>query len=222
MTLSGDTIFDYRSDSHIFACQRLKNGNTFVGECNNGRMLEIDPQGKIVKSVSILPEGVTDGKKSFIRNARRLDNGHYLVAHYGGKKVIEYDENGKNVWEVPASGGAHSVIRLPNGNTLVAIADSDKNPRIVEYNPRKEIVWEISNADFPDTKPFKFLSGMQYILEKGILFTNWQGHGIKEKAPHMFLVNRDKKILYTFNPRKEIETLSSVCVIDCAPDAAIH
>lgn len=221
-TLAGDTVFNYRSDSHIFACQRLKNGNTFVGECNSGKMLEIDPQGKIVKAVSILPEGVTDGKKSFIRNARRLDNGHYLVAHYGGKKVVEYDETGKNIWEVPASGGAHSVIRLPNGNTLVAIADSDKNPRIVEYNPRKEIVWEISNKDFPETKPFKFLSGMQYIPEKGILFTNWQGHGVKEKAPHMFLVNRDKKILYTFDPRPEIQTLSSVCVMDCAPEATIH
>lgn len=137
----------------------------------------MDSKGRVVKEVCILPPGVKDGKKSFIRNARRLDNGHYLVAHYGGKKVVEYDENGKNIWEVSISGGAHSVIRLPDGNTVVAVADADKNPRIVEFNPRKEIVWELSNKDFPDTRPFKFLSGMQYIPEKGLLFTNWQGHG---------------------------------------------
>lgn len=222
MTRSQDTVFQYKSDSHIFACQRLKNGNTFIGECNSGRMLEVNPQGKIVKEVCILPPGVTDGKKSFIRNARRLENGHYLVAHYGGKKVVEYDENGKNIWEVPVSGGAHSVIRLPNGNTLVAVADSDKNPRIVEFNPRKEIVWELSNKDFPETRPFKFLSGMQYIPEKGLLFTNWQGHGVKEKVPHMFLIDRNKRILHTWEHRKEIQTLSSVFVVDCALESALH
>lgn len=98
----------------------MKNGDTFIGECNSGRLLEVNPKGEVVKEVCILPPGVTDGKKSFIRNARRLDNGHYLVAHYGGKRVVEYDENGKSCWEVEVSGGAHSVIRLDNGNTLVA------------------------------------------------------------------------------------------------------
>lgn len=222
VTRDNDTVFHYAGDSHIFACQRLENGNTFVGECNAGRMLEIAPDGKIVKAVSILPEGVTDGKKSFIRNARRLPDGHYLVAHYGGKKVVEYDGNGKSVWEVPVSGGAHSVMRLPNGNTVVAVADSDKNPRIVEYNPRKEIVWQLTNDDFPDTRPLKFMSGMQYIPEKGLLLTNWQGHGKKENKPHLMLVNRDKKILYQMNERPDIETLSSVFVIDCNSKNAIH
>ena len=222
MTRDQDTVFQYKSDSYIFACQRLKNGNTFIGECNRGRMLEVDSKGRVVKEVCILPPGVKDGKKSFIRNARRLDNGHYMVAHYGGKKVVEYDENGKNIWEVSISGGAHSVIRLPDGNTVVAVADADKNPRIVEFNPRKEIVWELSNKDFPDTRPFKFLSGMQYIPEKGLLFTNWQGHGVKEKVPHMFLVNREKKILCTWGHRTEIQTLSSVFVVDCALEGALH
>ncbi len=223
MTLDGDTIFEYQSDSHIFACQRLQNGNTFVGECNSGRLLEINPEGKIVKFISILPSGVKDGKKSFIRNVRRLSNGHYLVAHYGGKKVVEYDEDGKNIWEAPVSGGAHSVIRLPNGNTLVAVADSDKNPRIVEFNPRKEIVWELSNSDFNGKNPLKFIGGMQYFPETDcILFTNWQGHGIVEKSSHMFMVNRDKEILYEFGLRDDIVTLSSVCTIDCGLENAIH
>ena len=222
MSLAGDTLFHYPSESHIFACQRLKNGNTFIGECESGRMLEVSPEGKIVKEVCILPEG-EKGKKSFIRNARRLDNGHYLVAHYGGKKVVEYDEEGKNVWEVPVSGGAHSVIRLPDGNTLVAVADADKNPRIVEFNPRKQIVWQLSNDDFPSERPFKFLTGMQYIPEKnGLLLTNWQGHGTKENHPDMFFITRDKKILHTFGQRDGIETLSSVCVIDCGIKNALH
>lgn len=57
MTRQNDTIFHYESKSPVFACQRLKNGNTFVGECVTGRMLEISPKGKIVKETCILQNG---------------------------------------------------------------------------------------------------------------------------------------------------------------------
>jgi len=209
VTRTNDTVFHYTSKSMIFACQRLKNGNTFVGECNSGRLLEITPKGKIVKEMCILPEGVKDGGKPFIRNARQLDNGHYLVAHFGGKKVVEYDAKGKVVWSVPVPGGAHSVIRLPNGNTVVAETDATKNPRILEFNKKGDLVWELSNKDLQG-EPLKFLAGMQYIPGTGLYFTNWQGHGVNEKKPYLFLVNRDKQILCTFPAREGIESFSSV------------
>lgn len=224
MSLEGDTVFYYKSpDSHIFACQRLADGNIFIGECESGRLLEVSPQGEIIKEVIILPEG-EKRRKSFIRNARRLSNGHYLVAHHGGRKVVEYDDKGKPVWEIPVSGGAHSVVRLPNGNTLVAVADADKNPRIIEVNPRKEIVWQLSNADFPDVRPFKFLTGFQYLPETDvILITNWQGHGTNEHHPNLFAVRRsDKSVLASTGYRDGIESLSSVCVIDCNAKNALH
>lgn len=222
MTPDDETVFSYESQSHIFACQRLANGNTFIGECNGARLLEVAPDGRIVKEVSIMPEGKTDAGKGFIRNARRLENGHYLVAHYSGKKAVEYDENGKVVWEVPIPGGAHSVVRLPNGNTLVASADADKDPKIQEFNPRRQVVWEISNKDFPAQKPFRFLTGMQYVPEKGLLITNWQGHDKGEKQPVLFLVGRDKKIIWQMDPREDIVSLSSVCTMDCNPSDIRH
>ena len=210
VTRDNDTIFQYTSRHHVFACQRLADGNTFVGECESGRMLEIAPDGKIVKELSILPAGMTNGKKSFIRNARRLENGHYLVAHYGGKKVVEYDENGNVYWEVPVSGGAHSVIRLPNGNTLVAVTDMDKNPRIVEFNAGKEIVWEFSNKDM-EGAPLKFLSGMQYIPGMGIAFTNWTGH-VKEKVPYIYWVDWNKNVINSFGPCDGFVSVSSIVI----------
>lgn len=224
MSLAGDTLFYYKSpDSHIFACQRLENGNTFIAECENGRLLEVGPEGKIIKDVTILQPGEKK-RKSFIRNARRLPNGHYLVAHYGGKKVAEYDEEGKPVWEIPVAGGAHSVVRLPNGNTMVAVADADKNPRIIEVNPRKQIVWQLSNEDFPDERPFKFLTGFQYLPETDVLvITNWQGHSKGERQPNLFVVRRsDKRLLHSIGSRDGIESLSSVCVMDCNSKNALH
>src|ERR1035438_9922283 len=110
-------VFSYESTSEVYACQRLPNGNTFIGESNAGRLLEVNPAGRIVRQIRLLPEG-KDGGSAYMRNARRLANGNYLVAHYGDQVVREYDPQGKVVWQVAAPGGPHSVVRLPDGNTL--------------------------------------------------------------------------------------------------------
>ncbi len=217
-TRQNDTVFYYPSTSAVFACQRLKNGNTFIGECNKGRLLEVSPQGKIVHEVCILPEGVTDGGFAFMRNARRLDNGHYLVAHYGGEKVTEYDRQGRVVWSVDVPGGPHSVIRLPDGHTLVAVADKTQNPRLVELDEQGKCVWEFSNRDVPDHS-LKFLGGLQYFSGGRILFTNWVGHVNPEERTHLFLINKKKDILYRLENYEGIQTMSSVC---CPAENVYH
>lgn len=213
VTRQNDTVFHYASESPIFACQRLKNGNTFIGECNAGRLLEVSPEGNIVSDICILPEGISDGTFAFMRNARKLDNGHYLVAHYGDECVKEYDRAGKVVWQVKIPGGPHSVIRLPDGHTLVAVADKTQNPRIVELDKQGKTVWKISNKDIPG-KPLKFLGGMQYFPDGRLLFTNWVGHVNPEQRNHLFLVDREKNILCTVENREGIQTMSSVFSLD--------
>lgn len=213
VTPKNDTVFYYESASTIFACQRLKNGNTFVGECMGGRLLEVSPKGEIVKEVSILPEGAKDGGGGFMRNARRLDNGNYLVAHYGSQRITEYDPQGKVVWNVSVPGGPHSLIRLPNGNTLVAVADMTQNPRIVELNPQGECVWELTNDDVPG-RPLKFLGGMCYFPDGRLYFANWVGHEKPGESIHMFCVTRDKKVQCTQGSHEKLKTISSLFVLD--------
>lgn len=210
---TGDTLFCYTSESPIFACQRLKNGNTFVGECNAGRLLEISPKGKIVKKINILPEGVTDGTFAFMRNARKLDNGNYLVAHYGDETVKEYNAKGQVVWQASVPGGPHSVIRLPDGHTLIAVADKTQNPRLVELDKKGNTVWELSNKDIPG-EPLKFLGGLQRFPDGRILFSNWVGHVNPDKRSHLFLVDKEKNVLCTLGDTKGIQTMSSVFSIE--------
>ncbi|MGE5457121.1 MAG: hypothetical protein ACM3RX_02075, partial [Methanococcaceae archaeon] len=102
-------VFNYESKSEIYACQRLSNGSTFIGECNSGRLLEVSAKGKILKEIRLLPTG-KDGGHAYMRNARKLKNGNYLVAHYGEDVVREYDTKGRTIREIPAPGGPHSVI----------------------------------------------------------------------------------------------------------------
>ena len=211
LNAQGDTVFHYQADCHVFACQRLSNGNTFIGECEHGRLLEVSPKGRIVSAVTILPKDHPTDDMAFMRNARRLDNGHYLVAHYGGEKVVEYDQRGRVVWSVSASGRPHSVIRLANGRTLVSIADADQNPRIVEYAPDGKVTWQLTNDDLAG-RPLRFMSGMQYIEGLGLILTNWQGHRSGATQPHLLCVNRDKRILFSLPPTSGIRTLSSVYI----------
>lgn len=173
-------MFDFQSKSEIYACQRLTNGLTFIGECNTGRLLEVEPDGRVAKEVRLLPEG-RDGGHLYMRNARKLANGHYLVAHYGDQVVREYDGAGKVVLEIPAAGGPHSVARLPNGHTLISCGDLPGGSRIFEADGAGRTVWEVRGDDLPGIN-LKFIAGFHRLGNGNTVFANWLGHGQFGKA----------------------------------------
>ncbi|MDD4869868.1 MAG: hypothetical protein PHR77_04850 [Kiritimatiellae bacterium] len=210
------TTKDVESPSEIYACQRLANGNTFVGECNSGRLLEIEPSGKIVKEIRMLPEG-KDGGHAYIRNARVLANGNYLVSHYGEQVVKEYDPQGKIVREIPAVGGPHSAIRLPNGNTLIACGDRKDGSRVFEVDKEGKTVWEVKGDELPGIS-LKFMAGLQRLPNGNTVMSNWLGHGQFGKSPHVIEVTPDKKVVWTFADHKTMRTVSSLQMLDVPGD----
>lgn len=206
---AGKTVFEYKSTSEIYATQRLPNGNTFIGECLTGRLLEVAPDGtNIVKAINILHG--RKGEHGFIRNARVLANGHYLVAHYVGRHATEYDEAGQIVWDYEAPSGVHSVTRLSNGNTVIACADNGR-PCIQIVTPDKKVAWEFSNSDLTGD-PLKFMTGFQLLPNGHYLFTNWLGHGKFGQAPHIYEVTPEKKVVWTMSDFKNFKTVSSIQV----------
>lgn len=206
----GRVRFEYQSASEIFAVQRLANGNTFVGECTAGRLIEVAPDGKVVRSIALLPEG-QNGGHSFMRNARVLTNGNYLVTLCGQKTVTEYAPDGKAVWTFKVSGGVpHSVARLDNGNTLIACGDSGE-PGLLEVSPEGKIVWEVSNKDLPG-QPLKFLTGFQKLPNGNVLISNWLGHGKFGTAPHLLEITPEKKVVWTYADHQTFKTIATVQV----------
>ena len=208
----GNEVFRYDALCHVFACQRLQDGRTLVGECERGRLLELDSRGRIVRQIRILPKGVKDGGMAFMRNARKLRSGHYLVAHYGDQKITEYDSRGRVVRSKELPGGPHSVQELADGNVLVSLADRDRNPRIVELDADWNIIWTLSNEDIPGS-PLRFCSGFQYVEGQGIYLTNWQGHQRGITQPHILLVGRDKRIRATLSPTYGVQSISNIAVV---------
>ncbi len=210
-------VFSYESKSEVYACQRLPNGRTFIGECNAGRLLELDSSGAIVKEIRLLPAG-KDGGHLYMRNARRLPDGHYLVTHYGEQVVREYDSDGRVLREIPAPGGPHSAIRLPNGNTLIAVGDMVKEGnRVFEVDAKGAVVWGIRQDELPGIT-IQFAAGLQRLLNGNTVFSNWLGHGHFGEAPHLIEVTRDKKVLWTFADHQMMKTASSVLILDSPMD----
>lgn len=218
VTRQKQVVFSYQSpdNGEVYACQRLADGNTFIGECTQARLIEVDPQGKIVRQLRLLPEG-KKGDHAFMRNARKLANGHYLVTLNGQNVVREYDTDGKVVLEIAAAGGPHSAIRLPNGNTLVSCGDRKGGSRVFEADPTGKIVWEVTRDELPGIQ-LKFMSGMQRLPNGNTVITNWLGHGQFGAGPHVIELTPDKKIAWTFFDHKTMKTISTIQLLDVPGD----
>jgi len=216
VTREKQVVFDYQSKSETYACQRLTNGNTFVGECNSGRLLEVEPSGRIAKEVRLLPEG-KDGGHLYMRNARRLADGHYLVTHYGEQVVREYDSEGKVVLEIPAAGGPHSAARLPNGNTVITCGDLPGGARVFEVDKAGKTVWQVQGDELPGIS-LKFIAGFHRLPNGHTIIANWLGHGQFGKAPHVIEITPDKRVAWTSANHEKMRTVSSVQVLNVKGD----
>ena len=125
-----------RVDVHAF--DRLPNGNTIIVESAVGRIIEVDPSGKLISQFP-LKEG---GTKS-TRLMRITPEGNYLVCSENPGIVVEYSPKGEIVWEHLINTRVYGALRLSSGNTLIA---SGSGNSIVEVSPDNKVVWEIAKT----------------------------------------------------------------------------
>ena len=190
----------------VHAYQRLADGNTMIADSGNTRIIEVDKQGNIVKTVP-LKVAKPDAHRD-TRLARKLDNGHYLVAHEGDGVCREYDADGKVVWEfeVPLFGiqrkGGHgpeamgnqlfSVVRLENGNTLIGTGNGH---RVIEVTPKKEIVWMLTPEDLQGID-VAWVTSLQVLKNGNLIIGNCHAG---PNNPQIIEVDREtKKVVWTY------------------------
>ena len=172
----------------------------------------------------MLPEG-KDGGHLYMRNARRLMDGHYLVTHYGEQVVREYDSDGKVACEIPAAGGPHSAARLLNGNTVITCGDLPGGARVFEVDKAGKVVWQVQGDELPGIR-FKFIAGFHRLPNGNTVIANWLGHGQFGKAPHIIEITPEKRVAWTSANHEQMRTVSSVQVLDlqggATPGEIIH
>lgn len=133
VTQAGKTVFEHNNINNnrgiIYDAVKLANGN-FAFICGIGTLVEMDPNGKQVKSIQV-------GQNINWGGLEALPGGRFLVSLSNPGTVKEIDGTGKTLWEAQVAGAAHAT-RLPNGNTIVACMN---NQKLVEINRNGKEVW---------------------------------------------------------------------------------
>lgn len=125
-----DVVTITRPAHDLLAAQKLSSGE--IG-CivNSQRYLRLDSQGKELHHFAV---GPVHGYVQF----DALPGGSILVPQHISNKVVEYDAEGKVLWEAPAQ-FPYSAQRLPTGRTLVSSLNTNQ---IVEIDRQGRVVWE--------------------------------------------------------------------------------
>ncbi len=171
-------VFSLSTTGQVWSCQRLLDGNTLLGSASQGRLLVVNPEGKIVKTIPLLsPPG-----HSCLRNARQIANGHFLVAEESAHAAREYGIEGKLVREIKLAFAPFSVVRLENGNTVACGQQS-----MVEVDSADNIIWSLEGKDLPDLG-IRWFAGIQVLPNGNIFVCNAGG-----RVP-FFEISRAKRI----------------------------
>jgi HEAT repeat protein len=166
LDLHGKTVWKYAYegtdiDRRTIACQRLPNGNTFIGT-RRVYVLEVTPEGREVDSWDFGSRAVWEGfEKPDVLHLRgefsqRLSNGHFLYHIESGSnrlELIELDPSFRLERQIPGARGrvlkqvsvrekveigAKQATLLPNGNFLIPDRLTD---RLLEVDGTGQVVW---------------------------------------------------------------------------------
>jgi hypothetical protein len=126
----------------IMKAQMLTNGE-IACVTSSSRYLRLDAAGKEIQNMPVNVQ--TSGGRIDV-----LPDRHVLVPELRNNRVVEYDGDGKVVWQVPFNQPI-AAVRLANGNTLVT---SFNQPRAAELDRTGKEVWEYK-TDTRVTRAFR-------------------------------------------------------------------
>ena len=203
-------VWEYKSPdgTEIHTCQPLPGGLVMTAECGTKRILEIDRQGKVTKEIPF--ETTTGGVHGQIRIARKLTNGHYLLALTGEHAVNELDDKGQIVRRIKVPGDPYVGVRLPNGNTLIACGDGHK---IIEVDAADKVVWQIEENELPGI-PLRFVAGLQRLPNGNTVVCNWGGHGHVGQQALVFEVTPKKNVVWKVEDYNSFRTIAHIQLLD--------
>ncbi len=126
----GRAVLEVARYSGIMAGQRLRDGQIVVMTAG-GRCIRLDADGREVGAFQLLPMNNFGGLQA-------LPGGRFLIALWDQHKVLEYDLDGKKLWEKEVR-SPNFATRLPGGHVLVGSQDTQA---LVEIDRGGRVVWE--------------------------------------------------------------------------------
>ena len=216
-------VWQFQSETHrgdaTYACQRLADGRTLVGENSTGRIFEVDRSGKVVFTLQTQP--FTRNAHGNQRMARKLDNGNYLVCHKDARLVKEYRPTGEVVQEFRLPDAAFSAVRTPQGTTVVGCIG-----RVIEFDRAGKPVWEFDGkADAPEVA-IGAITGVHLLPGGNLLLGIYSANTKDGKGCNFLEISREKKVVWRFCDAKFSHSSMAVEMLDAdgkaLPGAALR
>ena len=198
-------VWEYLTASEVWACQRLANGDTMIGEGSARRLIIVNPAAKIVKTVNI-PSG--GNQHMGMRHARKTAAGTYLVALLADKAVREYDSSGKMIREIKVPNMAYSMIRLKNGNTVIGYRDG-----VIEVDPKDKVIWHLTQKDLPNIK-LHWICCIQRLPNGNTVVNNWFMHKRRPNDVPFFEITPDKKVVWKAKMHERMFDPTAIQILD--------
>ncbi len=128
---AGSNVFSFQVPGNVTAAYKQPDGQ-IVCLTQQGRCVRFDEKGKELK-------GFASGRGGgWTSGLDLLPNGRILIAMPDRGSVVEFDADGKQLWQVNAP-NVTTATRTPNGHTLVASFDGR---RVYELDRAGKQVWE--------------------------------------------------------------------------------
>ena len=160
-----------------------------IAESGPARLLEVDREGKMRHTIRLKVDKPDPHHDT--RLARKLSNGHYLVAHEGDGMVREYDRSSKVVWEYNVKAQVYSAERLANGNTLIGCGNGH---RVVEVDASGRDVWSLEQDELPGIT-LAWVTMVERLPDGHTRVVNCHAG---PNNPQFIEVSADKKVVWTF------------------------
>ena len=151
-------------------------------------------------------------------NVYAVGDDHYLAQLWGEGTAVEVDSRGREVWRFQVSktargrypaGTVQDVLRLKNGNTLIACGTQ---ARLLEVDRTGKVVWEFDGKTDPNLN-FTNACGLQQLRDGSILVTNFL-RGNSGRGAHAFRLSPQKKITWTWSDHENFTATSQVWAIE--------
>jgi len=194
----------YHTEKEVFSCQPLPNGNVLVGELGSKRLTEVSPEGKVVLEIPVPYDGLSH---ECLRAVRKIGETYYAVSP-GAKSIFCFAKDGTLLKTYRTHSDAFGMVMRPNGNLVYACMSG-----AYELDTDGNEVWSLTANDVPDIN-IRWLLGVQLLANGNLVFSNWMGHGHRDEGIHLFEVNRDKQVVWTFDGRGQLKEPAAVQILD--------
>jgi HEAT repeat protein len=121
----------------VVSAIKVRNGQIYLVTMT-GQFKRLDATGKELKTFAVGP----------VHSYAAIDvlpSGRVLVPQYNNNKVVEFDTDGKAIWEATVQQPT-APVRLPNGHTLVACRDAQV---VVELDRSGKQIWQYKASTYP-------------------------------------------------------------------------